>query len=310
MKVAIGVGLMEFPFQDPRTFWKWIDMCEAGGIDSFWQTDRLISTRPILECMSVLAAVAGATKRMQFGMNVASLAFRDPVLLAKQCATIDVLSEGRMLPAFGIGSPHSPDWRATNTSPRRRGKRTDEALDIITALWRGERVSFDSEFYKLDDAIISPLPFRKRFPVWIGGSSDAAINRTARIGTGWLGGRETPADAGRVVKGIKAKLLEYDRKIDDDHYGASFNYHIGKRDNPAVAQHLKITAERTPDRDPNESLVVGEAQAVTERIREFVDAGVTKFIVRPVDGSDDALLAQTRLLIEKVLPEVDRMNAS
>src|ERR1700757_4891629 len=108
--VAIGVGLMEFPFASVAGFWRWVDLCEAGGIDSLWQTDRMISREPILECMSVMVALAGRTRRLKFGVNVLSLAFRDPVLLAKQCATIDVLSEGRLLPAFGIGSPLAPEW--------------------------------------------------------------------------------------------------------------------------------------------------------------------------------------------------------
>jgi alkanesulfonate monooxygenase SsuD/methylene tetrahydromethanopterin reductase-like flavin-dependent oxidoreductase (luciferase family) len=110
--VAIGLGLMEFPFPGASDYWRWVDLCEAGGIDSLWQTDRLISRQPILECMAVMAALAGRTRRLRFGMNVVSLALRDPVLLAKQCATIDVLSEGRLLPAFGIGSPLGPEWEA------------------------------------------------------------------------------------------------------------------------------------------------------------------------------------------------------
>ncbi len=105
MSVGIGLGCAEFPFSGASAYWRWIDMCEAGGVDSIWQTDRIVSRQPFLESMTTMAALAGRTRRMRFGMNVVSLAFRDPVLLAKQCATIDVLSEGRLLPAFGIGSP-------------------------------------------------------------------------------------------------------------------------------------------------------------------------------------------------------------
>ena len=104
MTISVGMGIAAFPFADARGFWRWVDLCEAGGVDSIWQSDRVISTAPALECMSVMAALAGRTRRLKFGMNVVSLALRDPVLVAKQCATIDVLSEGRLLPAFGIGS--------------------------------------------------------------------------------------------------------------------------------------------------------------------------------------------------------------
>src|SRR6516164_11100113 len=121
--IAIGLGLMEFPFDGVAGFWRWVDLCEAGGIDSLWQTDRMVSREPILECMSVMSALAGRTRRLKFGVNVLSLAFRDPVLLAKQCATIDVLSEGRLLPAFGIGSPLAPE---SDTQPRHQDPRPQD----------------------------------------------------------------------------------------------------------------------------------------------------------------------------------------
>ena len=104
MSIAVGLGLMDFPFSGAKAFWRWVALCEEGGIDSLWQTDRMVSREPILEVMSTMAALAGATKTIKFGMNVASVGLRDPLLLAKQCATIDVLSDGRLLPAFGIGN--------------------------------------------------------------------------------------------------------------------------------------------------------------------------------------------------------------
>src|SRR5262249_45703173 len=112
MSVAVGLGLVEFPFSSASVYWRWVDLCEAGGVDSLWQTDRLLSGEPMLECLTTMAALAGRTRRLKFGVNVVSLAMRDPVLVAKQCATIDVLSEGRLLPAFGIGSPRAPEWTA------------------------------------------------------------------------------------------------------------------------------------------------------------------------------------------------------
>src|SRR3984957_8991843 len=103
--IAVGVGIIEYPLDTTDGFCGGVDLCEQGGIDSIWQTDRMISRSPILECMTALAAIAGRTRRIKFGVNVVSVAMRDPVLLAKQCATIDVLSQGRLLPGFGIGSP-------------------------------------------------------------------------------------------------------------------------------------------------------------------------------------------------------------
>ena len=147
--VAVGVGLMEFPFSGADAYWRWVDLCEAGGVDSIWQTDRLVSPSPFLECMSALAALAGRTRRIKFGVNVLSLAMRDAVLVARQCATIDFLSNGRLLPAFGIGSPLGPEWTALNLDPKTRGRKTDEGLEVIRLLWSQDKVDFDGVHYKL-----------------------------------------------------------------------------------------------------------------------------------------------------------------
>ena len=149
MGVDVGLSLAAFPFSGGQPFWQWVQLCEEGGIDSIWQTDRLVSGQPHLECMSVMAALAGATKRVKFGMNVACLGWREPVLLAKQCATIDLLSSGRLLPAFGVGSPRGPEWKALGLPAKGHGARIDEALEIMRRLWTEESVDYDGTHYQL-----------------------------------------------------------------------------------------------------------------------------------------------------------------
>jgi S-adenosylmethionine decarboxylase proenzyme len=263
--VAIGLGLMEFPFSGVGGFWRWVDLCEAGGVDSLWQTDRVVSREPILECMSVMAALAGRTRRLKFGVNVLSLAFRDAVLVAKQCATIDVLSEGRLLPAFGIGSPLAPEWRTLNLDTKTRGRKTDEGLEIIGRLWREETVDFQGVHYHLSGASISPKPVQPDLPMWIGGSSEAAIRRTARFGTGWQAGGETPEDIGAVVAAIRAAALAEGRPIDDDHYGAGIAFRFGRPDDPALERLFDAYRRRT-GRDPQkrdriEQALIGAVKA-------------------------------------------------
>lgn len=308
MGVAVGLGIFEFPFSNAKAFWRWVDLCEAGGVDSIWQSDRISGPTPMLECMSMMAALAGGTRRLKFGMFVASVCLRDPLLLAKQCATIDVLSDGRMLPAFGVGNPRSDDWRATATETKGAGRRADEALDIIAALWRGESVSFDGEFHCYREASISPLPVQKRFPLWIGGHSKVAMRRTARIGTGWVGGTQPPDQTGEVVRGIKEALEVSGRNIDDDHYGAGFSFRFGAEDEPVVAREIERLVDYTPGRDPRSAMAVGDKEAVITRLKEFIDAGISKFVLRPIGTGDEDLLRQTKLLIEHILPEVPNLN--
>jgi len=303
MTVSVGMGIAAFPFADARGFWRWVDLCEAGGVDSVWQSDRVIGTAPALECMSVMAALAGRTRRLKFGMNVLSLAQRDPVLVAKQCATIDVLSEGRLLPAFGIGSPLGPEWKALGLDTRTRGKRMDECLEIVSRLWREDAVDFDGVHFQLRGASIAPKPVQAELPMWIGGSSDAAIRRTGRYGTGWQAGLDGLADIARVIPAIKAAAAEAGRAIDEDHYGAGVAFHFGSADEPVVAE-AKAQVFRRAGREVPSYFAVGDAEAILARIGELVEAGVSKFILRPLAGGEERVLAQTRRLIEEVLPAV------
>ncbi len=301
--IAVGVGIMEYPFNTSDGFWRWVDLCEQGGLDSIWQTDRIVSRTPILESMTALAAIAGRTRRIKFGVNVVSVALREPVLLAKQCATIDVLSGGRLLPGFGIGSPRGAEWTAMHLDTTTRGRRTDEALEIISRLWSGEALDFQGRHFKLTKASIAPLPVQPDLPMWIGGSSEAAIKRTARIGTGWQAGPETAEAVGPVIAGIKAALAETGRVIDEDHYGAAFAFRFGGSEDAAVAKFMEQYRART-GRDPRDTFAIGDAEVIVRRLSDYVDAGASKFILRPVAAGDADMLAQTRRLVEEVLPMV------
>jgi probable F420-dependent oxidoreductase len=301
--IAVGVGIMEYPFENIDGFWRWVDLCEHGGLDSIWQTDRIVSRTPILECMTTLAAIAGRTRRIKFGVNVVSVALREPVLLAKQCATIDVLSGGRLLPGFGIGSPRGAEWAAMHIDTTTRGRKTDEALEIISRLWSGEVLDFAGRHFKLTKASIAPVPVQPDLPMWIGGSSDAAIKRTARVGTGWQAGAETPETVGSVIAGIKSALLQTGRTIDEDHYGAAFAFRFGGPNDPGVAKVMELYRART-GRDPRDSFAIGDADVILQRLNDYVEVGASKFILRPIGDGHADMLAQTKRLIEDVLPAV------
>ncbi len=302
-KIAIGTGLMEFPFSGAAAYWRWVDLCEEGGVDSLWQTDRLVGPLPFLECMSAMAALAGRTRRLKFGVNVLSLAMRDAVLVARQCATIDFLSNGRLLPAFGIGSPLGPEWKTLNLDTKTRGRKTDEGLEVIRRLWSQDSVDFEGVHYHLSGATIAPKPVQADLPMWIGGSSEAAVRRTARFGTGWQAGPETPAQAAAMVAAIKAAAAAEGRAIDDDHYGAGIPYRFGRADDPALERLYDAYRKRT-GRDPKDYVAVGDAEAILARIADYVAAGVSKFILRPAATGDDEVMTQTRRLVEEVLPRV------
>ena len=307
MTISAGLGLAGFPFDSVQDFWTWVDLCDAGGVDSIWQSDRIISGDPNLECMSLMAALAGRTRKLKFGMNVASLGLRDPVLTAKACATIDFLSNGRLLPAFGVGSAVSRDYVATGIPTKGRGQRTDEGLQILTRLWREDSVTFSGRHYRLEDACISPKPVQDPLPLWVGGSAAEAIERTARWGTGWQAGIENPEQVAPVIEGIKAALVRHGRTIDEDHYGAGFGFRFGRPDEPVVARQVAGLAKRL-GREPTGYFAIGGVDEIMGLLNAFRAAGVHKFVLRPVAQGTEDVLAQTQRFIDEVLPAVAAMN--
>src|SRR5262249_40930845 len=178
---------------------------------------------------------------------------------------------------------------------------TEERLELSRRLWREDQVDFSGPFYKLRAATILPKPVQPDLPMWIGGSTEAAIRRTARIGTGWQAGGDPPAEAGRVVVAIKAAAAEAGRSIDEDHFGAGLAFHFGSRNAPGVGRAMDAYAKRT-GRDATHAFAIGDTDTILARLAEYIDVGVSKFILRPLGADDDAILAQTRLLIEQVLP--------
>lgn len=303
MAIRCGVGVSTFSFEQARAFFRFAEHCEAAQIDSLWQTDRLVGGEPQLEAMAAMASLAGATERIKFGMNAVVIGYRDPLVLAKQCATIDFLSGGRLLPVFGVGFDQDPTWKATGRSPKGRGARANEALELLRRLWSEESVDFQGEHFRYEGAHIEPRPVQQPLPLWIGGASAAAIRRTARIGTGWLGGLMAPEKVAPVIAAIRAAALEAGRPIDDDHYGATIPFHLGD-DLPPAAERFRSRAAAQAGASP-EAVALGSAQALIERIGRYAEAGATKFVLLPLVSGERPIRDQIDRLVGEVLPVVE-----
>jgi len=309
VSIRVGIGLSAYPFDSGRALFRLATLLEQGGVDSLWQTDRLVSSEPFLESMSVMAALAGATERMRFGMNAVVASFRDPLVLAKQCATIDYLSAGRLLPVFGIGAAEAPELRATSLEPGGRGARADEMLMLMQRLWSEERVSFSGKFFRYVDCTITPRPVQQPLPCWIGGHSAAAIRRTARHGTGWLAGLRTPAQVAPIVDRIRRELVAAGRSIDPDHYGAGFGFRFGGWGEPEAQRAARAPRLAPPGFDPRAYFAIGDADAIVARCREYVAAGISKFVLIPIARGEAEVHLQCRRLIDEVIPRVEALSA-
>src|SRR5580765_2165055 len=178
MSVRIGLSFGRFPFSGPQAFWRWVDACEDSAVDSIFLSDRIVGPQLQTEVLVTLAAIAGRTRRLKIGTDVVVLPLRDPVLLAKECASIDFLSDGRFLPMFGIGNDSILEWEAMGVSPRDRGRKSNEMLEILTRLWSEDSVQHEGKYFQIPETSVWPRPKQSPLPLWIGGESAAAVERT------------------------------------------------------------------------------------------------------------------------------------
>ena len=203
-KVRIGIGLGAWPFGPitPASVLDFIDRCEALDIDSLWLSDRIAGRDDIMEPVTFMAFMASRLRNMMFGTSVIVLPVRHPVVLAKELATLDLLSGGRLLPAVGIGPPTSDDFRATGIEQAGRGRRTDEAIRLMKRLWTEDSVTFEGEYYSIQDISVTPKPAQVGGPpIWIGGRSKAAYRRAGTLGDGWLSSSITVEETREGVEG-------------------------------------------------------------------------------------------------------------
>ncbi|MBV9840957.1 MAG: LLM class flavin-dependent oxidoreductase [Sphingomonadaceae bacterium] len=306
MSIRIGLGAGLSRPLSPRDYWRWVDGCETAGIDSIWHSDQMLGPTP--GPLAMLAALAARTERMRFGTNALIVPFRDPLLAAKQLATIHFLSGGRIFPVFGVADAADSYWVATGAGAKARGARSNEALALIRQLLEQDHVEFAGDHVRYSGPGVEPRPATS-IPLWTGGHSAAAIRRTAALGDGWLGGLVDPQTAGATRRGIEAALAETGRLIEDDHYGVSLPFRIGGANDPAVAEARERLRARRPTIVADDVFAVGTADEVIALLRRHVAAGMSKFVLLPLAGDADDLIAQTRLLVRDVAPAIENRAA-
>ena len=304
MKVRIGVGFIGWPFpkRDPAYLWEFIDMSEELGLDSIWLADRIVAPTVSMESMTIMAALAARTKNMKFGNSVLALPLRNPTVLAKEIATVDFISGGRMLPAVGLGTDNPNEFEACGVSMKERAPRTDEAIALMRRLWTEDNVTFQGRFYRTTDATVEPKPAQKPCPpIWIGGRTEPAFRRVGRLGDGWLTSTLSPPELGHGIQRIREHAAEAGRAVPEDHYGTIISYCIaGSREEAARLAEPYLLRRR--DDIPVEAYsALGTAADIAGMIRDYVQAGATKFVLRAT-CPPEMTLAQNERVAREIAP--------
>lgn len=213
---------------------------------------------PVFDCFAYLSYLAGLTERIRLGTHVYNLALRHPFVAARAVQTLDIVSNGRA--EVGIGASWlAEEWRATGLDFGTRGRRLDEALAVCTRLWSEHEVEHHGEFFDFDPVRFEPKPIQKPWPpIHVGGESDAALRRAARIGDGWIGITHT-------VESIRPSI----RRLHD-----------------LLADAGRATADV--------EVTVGGPVATRDDVARWEDAGVHRLIVAPWARSKQAIDAMRR----------------
>lgn len=288
LRAGIGFGSATGIDLAPEPFFALIETIERLGYDSLWLSDSATLGGPAP--LPTLAAVAVRTSSMKLGTNVLVAPPRNPVLLAKELATVDALSGGRLLPAFGLGIDVGREAEAMGVPRGERAARTEEAIEIVRALWRGEPVTYEGRFATLTEVTLAPTPAQASLDIWLGGSSRSALRRTGRLADGWLGSFVSPDELRDCVRVIVESAEEAGREIDDDHFGTTI---FATPEADEVPADLAALLRLKPELAPEDHVAFG-VEALRRLLDRFVEAGASKFVVVPIATNLHAWLEELR----------------
>jgi probable F420-dependent oxidoreductase len=249
------------------------DALEASGFDGVWLSD--VPLAPVLDPLLGLGLIAGRTRRLRLGANVVPLG-RNPFLLAKELAQLDRLCDGRLLLSFVPGLDHQGEREVLGLDGAGRGAVLEEVLGLVRRWWAGEEVEHRSARWSFPAVAAVARPVQDPLEVWLGGRGPKALARVGRIADGWLGAAITPDEARLARERIQQSAATAEREVDPEHFGLSIPYARTAPD-PALLRGL---LGRRPDIDPLALVPVGP-RALRELLLRHVDAGLSKFVVRP-----------------------------
>jgi len=294
MKIRIGYGLGTASMTtDAARFGVLVDNLERLGFDSLWLSERV--NGPALDPVVGMTFAIARTERLKVGASVMVLPGRNPVLLAKTMASLDRLSNGRLLPAFGLGIANAAEHQAFGVERKERAAWFNEALPLMHRLWAEDSVTHHGERFRLDNARVNPKPVQEPLEVWMGGAAPLELRRVGRYSDGWLPSFCTPSDVEEGIAAVNGHAAEAGRSIDPEHFGVLVAY----TDGPIPERFAEFAKRRKPDREVDE--VIATRDNLAERLTAFTEVGASKFVIVPLEEPQD-WQAELEDMAERVLP--------
>ena len=269
--------------------------------------EALVNETPAGDIMMTMSALVHHSSNITVGAGAVLLPLRSPVVLAKELATLDIHSEGRIIVGFGVGGPpdsHPDAFEACGVSMRERGARTDEALAIMTKLWTGEAVDHQGKFQSFSNIRLEPRPYQRPHPpLWAGGVSDRMLKRAARYADGFypvrINAEEFAASWSMIVR--------HGEEMGRDVSGMSRAIHLFYRIGPTQEEALAAgEAELNRRRGFEVSLVndgryaFGAVDDCVKTVERFLEVGVDHVVFNAMTPAHE-VPEQLNLLAEEVI---------
>ncbi|MCA1554332.1 MAG: TIGR03619 family F420-dependent LLM class oxidoreductase, partial [Chloroflexi bacterium] len=258
---------------------------------SVWTTDHLLVPKQhadvfgfVIEALLSLAHVAAITQRVRLGTSIIVLSQRNAVLFAKQVAALDQLSNGRVILGVGAGWMEG-EFKYLNVNFRQRGRILDESIAVCRAMWEQDEPAFHGRFYNFDGAVSNPKPIQSRIPIWIGGNSDAAIQRGAR-NDGWHSNSHNP-------EWLAPKYAEV-KRLSDNRATTSTRFSVDLDPNkpPLITTSSGETRRR----------LTGTPDTVRDTLREYRQVGLEYPVLFFPQLDLAAMLKQMETFAREVIP--------
>lgn len=308
-KIKFGVGIptgteglmYPAPFASGRDNIKVSCLAEKLGYDSVWGNDH-VSTQHYIRGtfpsppnyyspLHILSAIAENTTHLKMATALLVFPFRHPAIIAKEIATVDQLSDGRLIVGAGLGA-YREEFQAMYGEEAKkvhRGNLLDESLEIIEKIFQEDSVTYKGKYFDLQDLQSFPKPKQNPFPFYIGGNSPQGRFRTVRFGKGWLPGGLTTKEIKIGVEEIKKYCDEFGRSFEEIDIapqmavsvGETFEKALSKFENSQLFHHFeslkKSTLKDQETSDWSTRNLIGTPDQICSRINEYVEAGVTTF---------------------------------
>jgi probable F420-dependent oxidoreductase len=302
--MKFGLCLPNFPFGVQPSREAIVEVAQEAerlGYDSVWTTDHILPPAAwprfghLYETLSTLAYLGGATETIRLGTSILVLPYRNAITVAKQTATIDALTGGRMIIGVGVGHLEA-EFQSMGVDFRSRGRRLDEQLRVLRTLWMEDDPRFDGEFYRFSDVLFEPRPAQEGgIPLWVGGNSDRALSRAARLGDAWHADDLRPEQ----LRASQDKLQEMSngRQV-----GVTLRRTVDLR--PA----LDAARSGTPAREATgeEFAITGTLQQALDEIAAVAEVGVEHFVCQFEHATQEEHLQQMAYFAQEVFPHVNR----